>query len=92
MPDHHRRFDKLIVDVRKYGFTLITGLLTASAFAFVKLDSLSVPDAARIGVSLVLMVLVLGLFTVDRYLEIFLRSAVTRARALETTLASGSPT
>ena len=80
------RFDKLIVDVRKYGFTLITGLLTASAFAFVKLDSVSVPDAARVGVSLVLMVLVLGLFTVDRYLEIFLRSAVTRARALETAL------
>jgi hypothetical protein len=80
------RFDKLIVDVRKYGFTLITGLLTASAFAFVKLDSVPVPDAARVGVSLVLMVLVLGLFTVDRYLEILLRSAVTRARILEIAL------
>jgi hypothetical protein len=94
------RFDKLMVDVRKYGFTLITGLLAATAFAFVKLDGAPpvdvarvVPDAARafqdaarVGVSLVLMVLVFGLFTVDRYIEMFLRAAVTRARALEAAL------
>lgn len=77
------RFDKLIADVRKYGFTLITGLLTAGAFAFVKLDSVSVPDAVRVGASVVLMVLVFGLFTVDRSLEVFLRAAVMRARQLE---------
>jgi hypothetical protein len=32
------------------------------------------------------MVLVFGLFTVDRYIEMFLRAAVTRARALEAAL------
>jgi hypothetical protein len=80
------RFDRLLVDVRKYGFTLLTGLLTAGAFAFVKLDTTPVPDAARVGISLVLMVLVLGLFTVDRYIEMLLRAAVTRARTLETAL------
>jgi ketosteroid isomerase-like protein len=81
------RFDKLIADVRKYGFTLITGLLTAGAFAFAKLDGAALTPALRVGASVVLMTLVFGLFTVDRYLEMFLRAAVTRARQLEQSLA-----
>lgn len=34
------RFDTIIVDIRKYGFTLITGPLTADAFLFVKVSEL----------------------------------------------------
>ncbi len=81
------RFDKLIADVRKYGFTLITGLLTAGAFAFAKLDGAALTPAVRVGASVVLMTLVFGLFTVDRYLRMFSRAAVTRARQLEQSLA-----
>jgi len=77
------RFDRLIVDVRKYGFTLITGLLTAGSFLFAKADAVAVSDRAQVTATIVLMLLVFALFTVDRWLEVLLRVAVRRARDIE---------
>ena len=82
------RFDKLIVDIRKYGFTLITGLLTAGAFWFVKPDDNQQADYARSGISFVLNVLILALFIIDRANEVFLRAAVKRAERIEKYLGS----
>lgn len=78
------RFDKVIVDLRKYGFTLITGLLTADAILFVKIPDLSPVDKAA--VSFVTMILVSALFFVDRYQGILLRSAVKRTEDIESEL------
>lgn len=78
------RFDKIIVDIRKYGFSLITGLLSADAFFFAKLPQL--PPEGKAGVSVVMMMLIYALFLVDRYHEIFLRSTVKRAEVIESEL------
>lgn len=78
------RFDGIIVDIRKYGFTLITGMLTADAFLFVKMSELSF--TGKISISILTMVLVFALFIVDRYHEVFLRGAVQRAIEIEDTL------
>jgi hypothetical protein len=81
------RFDQVIVDVRKYGFSIITGLLTADTFLFVKIPGLSSWEKA--GVSLVMTVLIFALFTVDRCYEILLRGAVQRAEEIENELGMG---
>jgi hypothetical protein len=84
------RFDKIIVDIRKYGFTLLTGLLSADAFLFAKLPELSLEGKAA--VSILMMVLIYALFMVDRYHEIFLRGAVQRAKVIESELELGLTT
>jgi hypothetical protein len=75
------RFDTIIVDLRKYGFTLITGMLTADAFLFISLPEVSI--SGQIGISIMMMILVFALFVVDRYHEVFLLGAVERAIKLE---------
>lgn len=83
-------FDKMILDVRKYGFSFITILLTANGIllGFTKQD-LQPPNLAFIGIFLVLLILIGGLFRVDRVHEIFLRAAVLRAMKLEEQLNLG---
>jgi ketosteroid isomerase-like protein len=76
------RFDTILVDLRKYGFTLITGLLTASAFWFTSAGSTQ-GALARAQISLVLDVLIFALFIIDRANEIFLRATVQRAKNIE---------
>jgi hypothetical protein len=74
------RFDQGIVDIRKYAFTLLTGLLTGSAFLS---STAGLPPEGRELVAVAMMLLVFSLFTIDRYLAILLRSAVERAKKLE---------
>jgi hypothetical protein len=85
------RFDTLLVDLRKYGFTLITGLLTASSFWFYSGSQKQegVPTSTEAGVTLVLTVLVVALFVVDRTYEVLLHAAVERGMLLEDTLELG---
>lgn len=85
------RFDTLLVDLRKYGFTLITGLLTASSFWFYSSPPKQegVPTSTEAGVALVLTVLVVALFVVDRSYEVLLHAAVKRSMILEDTLELG---
>ena len=75
------RFDQIIVDLRKYGFSIITGLLTADAFLLAKIEDLKAWQ--KVAIYIVLAVLIYALFTVDRCFEIFLRGAVERAMQLE---------
>jgi len=87
------RFDTLLVDLRKYGFTLITGLLTASSFWFSSVaPKQGVLSATEAGVALVLTVLVVALFVLDRSYEVLLYAAVERGKLLESTLQLGLST
>jgi hypothetical protein len=82
------RLDTILVDLRKVGFSLITGLLTASAF----LNFLGVPTAQGVpapptdvsaAVFIIVMVLVAALFSVDTYYQVLLSGAVERTLDLE---------
>lgn len=81
------KFDDIIFNIRKYGFTLITILLSADGFLYAKLGKLQMEE--KFGIYFALMVLIIGLFRVDRYHEIFLRGAVDRAMTLEDKLNMG---
>lgn len=76
------RMDTALEDLRKYGFTLVTGLLTASGLVG-SATSLSTASQLVPAASLVVMVLVLGLFAVDMYYQVLQRGAVARAIELE---------
>jgi hypothetical protein len=75
------RMDGILADTRKYGFTLITALLTASA-----LVPTADPTFARPAAAAAVTVLVLVLFLIDRYWWVMLREAIDRATQLEQTL------
>jgi hypothetical protein len=72
------RMDSTLADIRKYGFSLVTLLLTANALIT---NTNAVAD--RVAASSVVMVLVLVLFLMDRYWWVLLREAVERAIELE---------
>lgn len=74
------RFDEILLDLRKHGFTLITILLSADGFLYAKIKA---EMWAMIGIYLALMILIYALFCIDRYHEIFLRAAVKRAEEIE---------
>jgi hypoxanthine phosphoribosyltransferase len=75
------RFDRIAVDLRKYGFSLITFLIMASSIAF-QSTQLTSPLPILI-VSYVITILICGLFLTDRYYEVLLLSSVLRSRQLE---------
>jgi multisubunit Na+/H+ antiporter MnhB subunit len=57
------RFDSVLIDLRKYGFTLITGLITAGSFL-----GFSSPDFTLLqGVIMVTMGLIVILYWLDMY-------------------------
>lgn len=72
------RFDGYLADTRKYGFTLVTILLTANALVTSGNTSVDRPAA-----SIVVLALVFALFMLDNYYWSLLRGAVDRAKELE---------
>lgn len=73
------RFDTILEDLRKFGFSLVTTLLTASAFL-----GFAAPTAqTRVLTSIAIMVLVTVLFGVDTFYQVLLLGAVERAIELE---------
>jgi hypothetical protein len=79
------RMDQLLEDLRKYGFSLITALLTASGIAAGITHTGSVlPVAAA-----TTMFLVIALFGIDMYYHVMLSAAVERSMDLE--VASAPP-
>lgn len=84
------RFDEIIIDIRKYGFTIITGLLSADAFLFAKVEELQPRE--KVVISIVMMALIFALFVVDRCYEVFLLGAVKRAKKIEDALGLGLST
>ena len=75
------RFDNTIYEIRKYGFTIITGVLSADAFLMVKIEELTFPS--KVVISVIMMALIFALFMIDRHNQIFLRGAVKRAKIIE---------
>jgi hypothetical protein len=77
--DQMDKFDGYLIDARKYGFTLITGLTTASSF-------LGFSDAAKsiqLGVIIVTLVLVFVLYLIDTYYQNLLNRMLLRAKRIE---------
>jgi len=72
------RCDSILADIRKYGFALVTVLLTANA-----LITTANPVADHVAASSVVIVLLLVLFLMDRYWWVLLKEASTRAIILE---------
>ena len=72
------RFDGYLADIRKYGFTLVTLLLTASALVTPANSAVDRPAAA-----IVILLLLLALFMIDMYYWVMLKAAVGRAAELE---------
>ncbi len=73
------RFDQLLQDLRKVGFTLITGLLAAGSF----IGYGSGHPAAGVGAFIAVMCLIGALFAVDLYYAVMQSGAVDRALDLE---------
>ena len=72
------RFDEYLADTRKYGFTLVTVLLTANALVVDKNTAVDRPAA-----SIVIMALLFALFLLDNYYWVLVRAAVDRSKYLE---------
>jgi hypoxanthine phosphoribosyltransferase len=77
------RFDHISIDIRKYGFGLITFMLTASGIAL-GAANLNSPIPVLI-VPFSIMLLLCALFLTDRYHEVLLMGCIMRARQLEDT-------
>lgn len=75
------RFDQIIIDLRKYGFSLITFLITASGIALQNFPTTSPWSAVT--VPFTIMILICGLFLADRYHEVLLLGCILRSRQLE---------
>lgn len=73
------RLDTTLADLRKYGFSLVTLLITASGFLGEQRASAEQRAAAAVAI----MVLVTVLFAIDRYYTLLLNGAVERALDLE---------
>ena len=75
------RFDNILVDLRKFGFTVCTTLLTADTF----LSAGAGGDASQVGsmAVIVTMVLVDALFALDMYYQSLEYGAVRRAVDIE---------
>lgn len=73
------KFDDILVDLRKYGFSFLTGLTTAGSF----LGFSSPAQHLQIGVIIVTMSLVMVLYWLDIYYQNLLSGSVLRGRLLE---------
>ncbi len=78
------RLDTNLVDLRKYSFTVITALITASGFlGGQQSPSALTKDAVTTAVSATIMVLIVALFAVDRFYVVVQAAAVERALDIE---------
>lgn len=73
------KFDEYTHDVRKYGFSFVTALLTAQAI----LTPSGVPGYIKLGIFLATLVLLVALRLFEKNYELFQRAASSRARILE---------
>jgi hypothetical protein len=73
------KFDGILIDLRKYGFSFLTGLTTAGSF----LGFSSPTQHIQSGVIIVTMALVVVLYWLDIYYQNLLYGSVLRSRFLE---------
>ena len=72
------RFDGILVDLRKYGCSILTGLTTAGSFL-----GTSASGVIQVGVIIVTMALTVVLYYLDMYYQSLLFGSLFRARFLE---------
>jgi hypoxanthine phosphoribosyltransferase len=77
------RFDRITVDLRKYGFSLITIMITGSSILF-DITKLNSPLSLVI-IPTVIVLLILGLFFIDSYYVILLMATILRSEFIENT-------
>jgi len=73
------KFDNTLIDLRKYGFTIITGLLTAGSFLGFNEPTISL----QVGVIIVTMTLIVILYWMDIYYQNLLYGSILRTNFLE---------
>ena len=73
------KFDNTLIDLRKYGFTIITGLLTAGFFLGFSEPTISL----QVGVIIVTMTLIVILYWMDIYYQNLLYGSGLRTNFLE---------
>ena len=81
------RFDKLLVDLRKTGFGIVTALVGAATYLF--------KDGhvgTRISILCMLVLLIITLYTIDRVHQVWLEITVEHARNLEQRIGFGLTT
>jgi hypothetical protein len=88
-----KTFDDRLHDLRKYGFSFITALLTGSTILFTTYivepsnDSGELfPESIKAIILGVTLLLIFGLYTLDRNYRVFQKAASTRANVLERVL------
>lgn len=75
------RFDKITVDIRKYGFSLIALIISTSTIIF---DAAKVENPLPLAiVPIVVGILTLGVYLADNYYQVLLLSTILHARQLE---------
>lgn len=77
------KFDDRINDIRKFGFTFLSGLITADALT--KLFN-ATDDRVRLGVVGITLLLTVALLVLDKNYQLFQFAAGIRAKVLETRL------
>lgn len=81
------RFDKLLVDLRKTAFGVITTIFSAAAILFAYTPTIGpLPVRVKVAIFIVICLLIVSTYLVDRVHQIWLEVAVTRAKELETLL------
>ncbi|AKB24910.1 hypothetical protein MSMTP_1441 [Methanosarcina sp. MTP4] len=74
--------DECLDGLRRYGFTVITGLLAVDAIqSYIKLG-----NPAKIGLIVITIAFIIGLYILDIYYQRIIEAATIRARILETTV------
>jgi hypothetical protein len=80
------KFDNILIDLRKYGFSFVTGIITASSFLGVTIGEKSqiLGSQAEVASSIVTMILITVLYYLDTYYQNGLSGSVLRSVFLET--------
>lgn len=75
------RFDKISIDLRKYGFSLVTLIITGTSIVF---NAAQVTNPLPLViVPIAIFILLLGLFFADSYYQVLLLAAILHSRQLE---------
>jgi len=82
-----KEFDERIHDLRKYGFSFLTALLTAESFLIPgylngSADKI-LPDSIKLAVLGVTLLLIIALRLIERNYQLFIKCAAQRSRIIE---------
>jgi hypothetical protein len=85
------QFDDRLHDLRKYGFSFITALLTAESILIPGPEAQAageavIPPRIKLGVMLATLLLVVGIRLMDKHYRLFQEAAAVRAKIIERSL------